>query len=133
MDAVRHYMGTPLRIRADFGTENVVVRRLQLRLRNGDTSSYIDGASTQNQRIESWWGNLRRQHMQFYMDLFHDLQDSNEFNGSHLDKSLVQFCFMAVIQVNIIMTNTQIIEIHFKFQVCYTILIMLPGHMLLNV
>lgn len=88
-------------IRGDFGTENVLVKRMQSRFRNEESSAYIDGASTQNQRIECWWGQLRRQHMQYYMDLFKDLRDRNEFSGSELDKNLMQFCFMAVIQVNI--------------------------------
>ena len=91
-------------IRGDFGTENVIVRDVQRWFR-GDADqdiAYIEGASTQNQRIECWWGYLRKQHMQYWMDMMKCLQESNDFSGSELDKNLVQFCFMALIQVSCI-------------------------------
>ncbi|WAR19966.1 hypothetical protein MAR_001804, partial [Mya arenaria] len=61
-------------------------------------NAYIEGASTLNQRIECWWGYLRRQHVQYWMNKLRQLQEDGEFSGSAVDKSLVQFCFMAILQ-----------------------------------
>ncbi|KAJ4937708.1 hypothetical protein JOQ06_002340, partial [Pogonophryne albipinna] len=59
---------------------------------------YIEGASTANQRIESWWGFLRRESMEFYICMFTDLKNRGLFDGAFLDKSVLQFCFMGIIQ-----------------------------------
>lgn len=104
MDAVERQGGCPRIVRGDRGTENVKVRDFQRFLRRNlqDTSSidsYIEGASTANQRIESWWGFLRRESLEFYIALFVDLKDQGLFDGAFLDKNLIQFCFMAIIQV----------------------------------
>ncbi|KAL7373453.1 hypothetical protein ABVT39_007148 [Epinephelus coioides] len=56
--------------------------------------SFIYGCSTSNQRIESWWGVLRKQSVQFWMDIFQTLKDDGDF----LDKNLIQFCFLNLIQ-----------------------------------
>ncbi|KAK0145716.1 hypothetical protein N1851_015376 [Merluccius polli] len=103
MEAVQRLGGCPRIARGDKGTENVKVRDFQRFLRRNihDGSaidSYIDGASTANQRIESWWGFLRRESMEFYISLFTDLKDRGLFDGTYLDRSLIQFCFMGIIQ-----------------------------------
>lgn len=103
MEAVERLGGCPRIARGDKGTENVKVKDFQRFLRRNmqDGSaidSYIEGASTANQRIESWWGFLRRQCMEFYISLFVDLKDRGLFDGGYLDKSLIQFCFMGIIQ-----------------------------------
>lgn len=103
LETVQKYGGTANMVRGDFGTENVLVRQMQRQFRRIDnTTAYIAGASTQNQRIESWWGYLRRQHIQYWMDIFNILKENVVFSGSELDKNLVQFCFMALIQVSVI-------------------------------
>ncbi|CAK6970288.1 uncharacterized protein LOC119785590 [Scomber scombrus] len=60
--------------------------------------SFLYGRSTANQRIESWWGILRKQSVQFWMNLFKSLQDAGHFSGDALDKSLMQFCFLELVQ-----------------------------------
>nr|XP_029133925.1 uncharacterized protein LOC114920450 [Labrus bergylta] len=80
LEAVERQGGCPRIVRGDRGTENVKVRDFQrfLRLNLQDTSaidSYIEGASMANQRIESWWGFLRRESLEFYIALFVDLKD----------------------------------------------------------
>ena len=105
MEAVERAGGCPRIVRGDRGTENVKVRDFQRFLRRNiqDGSaidSYIEGASTANQRIESWWGFLRKESMEFYISLFVDLKDRGLFDGAYLDKSLIQFCFMSIIQVS---------------------------------
>ncbi|XP_041835311.1 uncharacterized protein LOC121635937 [Melanotaenia boesemani] len=96
--------GCPQRLRADPGTENGHVRDMQMFLRRNHTDhhagdgSFLYGCSTANQRIESWWGILRKQSVQFWMDILQTLKDDGLFSGDCLDKSLVQFCFLNLIQ-----------------------------------
>jgi glucan biosynthesis protein len=51
--------GVPVRIRADFGTENRSVEQMQVFLREKEDapleSAWLYGTSQLNQRIESWW------------------------------------------------------------------------------
>ena len=108
LEAVKHASGCPERVRSDAGTENRHVEQIQYLLR-GDhidkyagRNSYLYGRSTGNQRIESWWGILRKQCIQYWMDIFKQLQYDGYFTGDFLDKNLIQFCFMEAIQVNAI-------------------------------
>ncbi|XP_035990558.1 uncharacterized protein LOC118562959 [Fundulus heteroclitus] len=104
IECVTRLGGCPERIRADNGTENGNVANMQVFLRRNHTdsfakdSSFIYGRSTANQRIESWWGILRKQSIQFWMNIFKTLQENGHFSGSFLDKSLVQFCFLNLVQ-----------------------------------
>ena len=102
--ALADRLACPRRIRADFGTENVHIEAMQRVLRenhddNLSTQSFIYGSSNHNQRIESWWGFLRKHNAQYWMDVFHTLKDSDYFIGDFLDKNLIQFCFLNIIQV----------------------------------
>ena len=103
--AVLKSEGCPRRVRADRGTENGIVRDLQTFLRRNhqdglaDQKSFVYGRSIANQRIEAWWNILRRQTAQFWMNIFAELKDNDQFNGEYLDKNLIQFCFLAMIQV----------------------------------
>jgi len=105
LDVVLAAGGCPRVVRADFGTENVRIREFQIFLRRNavdersGANSYIDGASTSNQRIESWWGILRKESAEFWIALFSSLKDEGAFDGSYVDKSLIQFCFLGKIQV----------------------------------
>ena len=94
MEAVQKFGGCPKIVRGDRGTENVKVRDFQHFLRRNihdgsDVDSYIEGASTANQRIESWWGFLRWESMEFYISLFTDLKDRGLFGGTYLDRGLI--------------------------------------------
>ncbi|CAC5386636.1 unnamed protein product [Mytilus coruscus] len=58
---------------ADLGTENGIVRELQVALRDCDgheTNAFLYGTSKCSQRIESWWNILRKERAQFWMDMF---------------------------------------------------------------
>lgn len=97
--------GSQVRLRADRGTENGWVEQMQKFLRRNHTDSFagekrfLYGRSTANQRIEGWWATLRKQSAQFWMNLFQTFQDDGHFTGDFLDKSLIQFCFLNLIQV----------------------------------
>jgi hypothetical protein len=97
--------GCPRRIRMDRGTENGNVAQMQEFLREDDLDeqagpeSFLYGRSTANQRIESWWGILRKENVEFWMSLFHELQGQGLFDGGERDKELIRFCFQDLIQV----------------------------------
>ena len=107
--AVMRQDGCPRRVRADRGTENGTVRDLQTFLRRNhqdglaDDKSFVYGQSVANQRIESWWCIFRKENVQFWMNIFQELKDNDEFDGNFLDKNLIQFCFMRIIQVSIVL------------------------------
>jgi hypothetical protein len=103
LEAVKLVGGCPKLVRGDFGTENTLVRDFQTFLRRNCTDNaagrcYLDGASTCNQRIESWWAFLRKECSQFWIDLLRSLVDSGHFQGSSLDKSIMQFCCTSPLQ-----------------------------------
>ncbi|KAK1172320.1 hypothetical protein AOXY_G4861 [Acipenser oxyrinchus oxyrinchus] len=103
MKTVESLGGCPRIVRGDPGTENGHVRDFQRFLRRNIhdgmlIESYVEGASMANQWIESWWGFLRKECMEFWISFFGDLKDNRIYDGGFLDKSLLQFCFMGIIQ-----------------------------------
>lgn len=108
VDSVQHFEGTPLCIRSDMGTENGSVEDMQFFFRQRCTlfdsamPSFLYGTSQANQRIESWWSILRKHNSQFWMNLFQQIKDDGYYTGTFIDKSLIQFCFMDIIQVSIL-------------------------------
>ncbi len=86
--------GCPERMHVDHDTENGhVTTTMQVFFRRNHTdafakdNSFIYGRSTGNQHIESCWGILRKQSVQFWMNMFKTLQDNGHFSGDFLDKS----------------------------------------------
>ncbi|KAF5886491.1 uncharacterized protein DAT39_022508, partial [Clarias magur] len=90
LETVRSLGGCPRILRADMGTENSTIRDMHRYLRRSDADplagekSFIYGKSMANQRIKSWWGV--------------QLTDEGNFDGSFLDKNLMLFCFLGLIQ-----------------------------------
>ncbi|XP_031338632.1 uncharacterized protein LOC116174338 [Photinus pyralis] len=109
LDTVTNIKGYPQSIRTDMGTENGLVKHVQEyfheamhNVQNGNVlPPFLYGTSQANQRIEAWWGLLRRQHSQYWMNCFEHLKDDGMFNGTLIDKSLLQYCFMDLIQVEL--------------------------------
>ncbi|VDI06261.1 Hypothetical predicted protein [Mytilus galloprovincialis] len=103
-NAIKNMNACPLRIRSDRGTENSYIEQMQMFLRRNHTDefafkkSFLKGVSTANQRIEAWWSVLRKQNSQFWINFFGIMRDSGDFSGDFLDKNLIQFCFMNIIQ-----------------------------------
>ncbi|XP_056621425.1 uncharacterized protein LOC130435120 isoform X2 [Triplophysa dalaica] len=94
----------PKLLRTDCGTENGVMAAIHCTLRSNHqdelagAASHVYGASTTNQRIESWWSYFRKQRTQFWMDLLNDLKERQLFNGSHEHICLVRFVFLGMLQ-----------------------------------
>lgn len=101
-EAITLLKGYPRTIRADCGTENGYVENMQRFLKemtDSNSPAFLYGRSTANQRIESWWSQLRNHNAQFWINLFEKLKADGYYDGLYLDKSVLQFCFMDLIQV----------------------------------
>ena len=123
METVKSFGGCPIVARTDLGTENTRVRDIQRFLRrNGDDgmagdNAFIQGASTSNQRIEQWWGFLKRECAEYWIDLFNKMEIDGKFDGTYLDVNLIQFCFMHLVQVNSINISTlQFVHVNIIFE-----------------
>ncbi|XP_033646897.1 uncharacterized protein LOC117306426 [Asterias rubens] len=72
------------------------------------------GSSNHNQRIESFWGFLRKECIEFWLEFFHGMKNEGYFDGTFLDVNLVLFCFLGLIQDELDRTadvwNTHIIS-----------------------
>ena len=103
IDAVKEINGCPTILRMDAGSENVTCFRLQQYFRERDGivqgQCCIVGKSTSNQRIESWWAIFRRGCAEFWISMLHNLLLSGQFSGDEVDKELVRFCFVRILQV----------------------------------
>jgi len=105
LDAIRSVGGVPRILRADNGTENVHIAAFQRFFRReavdafAGEKSFIYGRSFSNQRIEAWWGQLRRGGMDWWITFFKDLRDNGLFcddNIFHVES--IRLCFMFIIQ-----------------------------------
>ena len=95
----------PRCIRADRGSENVNIGGIQryLRRNHEDSQSRINsfryGTSTANQRIESWWSQLRKTKMDWWINYFKDLRHRNILDTSlSIHLQAIRFCYIGVIQ-----------------------------------
>ena len=94
----------PTTMRSDKGTENTLIESLQvcLRLKHNDKyagkKSFFQGKSVRNQRIESFWSQMRKHSMDFYIQLFKSMQEKNLFDGSKLHVKCMQYCFGPLIK-----------------------------------
>ena len=102
--ALRH-KSIPCVLRADRGTENGHVKTIQVYLRSehddelSGENSFVYGKSTGNQRIESFWGQLRRHCVQFWMDLFKDMVSTGQLDTSNKIHMLtLRYCFLHLIR-----------------------------------
>lgn len=100
--AVQDANGCPRFVRGDYGTENAHVAAMQ-NLFYPESFKY--GRSTSNTRIERLWGSLRTECIQFWIECFARLKDDGYFTGTFIDTNVLQFCFMELINVSILLFN----------------------------
>ena len=85
-------------IRADCGTENVKDAVLQ-RFFHDQELSFLYGKSSANQRIEAWWGMLKRGCMAWWIDFFKDLRGYGIYSEYNvIEVECLRFCFMNIIR-----------------------------------
>lgn len=100
--------GTARIIRSDRGTENVNVAAMQRFFRRsssddfGGEKSFMYGRSTANQRIEAWWGLLRKSCTDWWIRYFKDLRDIGLYHDDDMiHRECLKFCYMDIIQTEL--------------------------------
>ncbi len=108
LKTVKRLNRVPRLVRSDRGTENGLVRLLQiaLRLNHNDTlsgyQSFRYGRSTSNQRVECFWSQLRRMVTHFWINFFKDVRDSGVFDNSDpVHVECMRLCFTQVLQADL--------------------------------
>lgn len=105
LNFVKESRRIPRVVRADAGTENVILRDLQIALRfdHGDAMSglrsFSTGRSTRNQRIERLWRNLSESFTSFWRNKFAYLRDAEIFcTAEPLHIECIRYCFLPLIR-----------------------------------
>ena len=105
LDTIRQIKGSPSIVRA-YGTKNVKAAGIQRFLRRDGNDSFAGinslkyGKSESNQKIEAWWGQLRKNFNRLVNQL--DLRDRSLYSDSDiLHVECLKFCYMPVIRAEL--------------------------------
>ncbi|KAJ7322020.1 hypothetical protein OS493_033416 [Desmophyllum pertusum] len=104
LDTVQQLEGVPRRMRCDRGTENTIIGNLQQFFRWYDdddfagSKSFVQGKSSANQRIESWWSKFQKGGGGWWINLFKDLRDCGLYRDDYLTKECLKFCFLPILR-----------------------------------
>ncbi|CAB3979164.1 Hypothetical predicted protein [Paramuricea clavata] len=94
----RRFGGCPVDLVTDLGTENGTMAAIQAFFRD-DPNSHRYVPSPRNQRIEAWWGLLRKSCTTWWINFFKDLVAQRTIDlASELDMECLWFCFAELIQ-----------------------------------
>ena len=74
-EAITENGGCSRKLRGDLGTENSVVKQIHPNF----GGQYLEGTSQANQRIEHFWGHVRKQCVEYWMIMFKMMQDNGDF------------------------------------------------------
>lgn len=104
LDTITQVGGAPSIVHADGGMENVNVAGIQRFLRQDLTdffagaNSFMYGKPVSNQRIDAWWGQLRKNSTDWWINHFKNLRDGDLYSdGDVLHAECLKFCYMPVI------------------------------------
>ena len=99
--------GCPVKLRSDCGTENGVMAALQCEFRSSSDAHFF-GTSPANQRIESWWSQLRRSRSTWWMNYFKDMIERGHLNTDNgLEMECLWICFSSLIQKDLDLVKEQ--------------------------
>ncbi|KAJ8675870.1 hypothetical protein QAD02_011656 [Eretmocerus hayati] len=98
----------PTLMRTDHGTEVILMEDFHVALRqnhldaNAGEHSFLKGKSTHDQRIESWWRQLRQKMCDFYIHLFRGMEEAQILDvNDPLHIETLRFCFGNLIKADI--------------------------------
>ncbi|KAJ8298966.1 hypothetical protein KUTeg_023026, partial [Tegillarca granosa] len=126
VNAVKDRGFCPQVVRGDRGTENSHVQHIQPifhNLQQGIGRCFLYWRSTANQRIESYWCQLRKQKFEFWISFFHQFKEHGYFCGDLIEKEIIRFVFVDIIQVELddfsLLWNTHYIRKTHNEQIAY--------------
>jgi hypothetical protein len=80
-----------VKLRSDCGTENGIMADMQCEFRSSGDAHFFE-TSPANQRIESWWFQLKKNRSTWWINYFKDLCERNLFNPDNdLEKEYMWF------------------------------------------
>ena len=101
INCVSTFKKAPRLLRMDKGTENIYCQDLQIFWTKSE-SSYLNAASTHNQRIESSWSRLKKFKLSWWIRFFSSMvNDLIHKSACPFHKEVLLFCFMPVIQAEL--------------------------------
>lgn len=106
LKAVQELKLIPQVLRADKGTENFTMGDYQTLLsespdNDNSTSNFVGtlyGSSNHNQRIEQFWGYLKKVLLLSYSSIFKDMQDCGLLTKNTVERRCLYFCFERVLK-----------------------------------
>ena len=99
-DGVARYQ-IPMKVRSDFGGENILVAKYMIHYRGPQCKPFIAGPSTRNTRIERLWRDMRQHTIQAYIDLFYDFERNDMDLSNLLHIFTLQYLFLPRINADL--------------------------------
>ena len=105
LDYVKQVGGVPRIVRGDAGTENVTVCCIQRFFRENSTDcfsgekSFMYGSSLSNQRIESWWSQLRKSNTDWWIEFLRGIREEGLYDDTnYVHVQCMLYCFMPLLR-----------------------------------
>jgi len=95
--------GLPLRVRGDYGGENIEVAQFMEQRRGYNRGSFMAGRSVHNQRIERFWKDTKERCTSQFYHLFREMEDFGYLDRENsLDIGILHFCYLEVLNTHLL-------------------------------